>query len=68
MVIYENDCCGCDSALYPCIGNACKLKHNPHYYCDECGDEFYPNELYKYDFDEEELCSSCLLSKFKTVE
>ena len=26
MVSYEDDCCGCDSDLYPCIGDACKLK------------------------------------------
>ncbi len=68
MVTYEDDCCDCDSDLYPCIEYTCKLKHNPHYYCDECGDEFEPNELYKYDIEDKELCSSCLLCKFKTIE
>lgn len=66
MIRYENDCCDCDVAGYPC-NDSCTLRHNPHYFCDECNEECDVNELYKYDIDATELCATCLLGKFKTV-
>lgn len=66
MVKYFNDCCNCDTDGYPC-SDSCTLHHNPHYFCDECGDECQVNELYKYDIDVTELCETCLLGKFEKV-
>lgn len=59
MIKYENDCVGCD---LPCLGSSCPNRNVPHYYCDECGDE-----TTLYDYDGEQLCSSCLLSKFEII-
>ena len=55
MVEYQNDCCGCAAPGYPCRGSDCPLRHNPHYYCDDCGEEAKLQ-----DFDGEELCSECI--------
>ena len=57
MKRYENDCCGCATEGYPCIH--CGLEHNPHYYCDKCGDDVGDEELYKYE--DMEICKDCLL-------
>ncbi len=59
MVIYENDCVGCPDSI-GCIGKTCPKVNVPHYYCDECGDE-----TDTYIFDNAELCSACILNKFK---
>lgn len=61
----ENECCQCASALYPCIGDSCKCRHVPHWYCDKCKNEFEPEELYLKD--DKELCTECLLLEFETV-
>ena len=38
MSVYEtNECCSCASPGYPCIGDACSLRHVIHYKCDCCG-------------------------------
>lgn len=58
---YENDCVGCDTY---CIN--CGRKEAPHWYCDECGEEFEPSELYDYYGDM--LCKDCLAEQFKTIE
>lgn len=58
MINYENDCVSCD---LPCVN--CGLKHNPHLYCDGCGDEV--EELYKVDC--EELCEECLKNNFEKI-
>lgn len=55
----QNDCCGCSTAGYPCIGDDCELKHAIHLFCDECYDE--TDQLY--DYDDEELCEDCLKKK-----
>lgn len=52
MVEYENDCVSCD---IPCCN--CGLKHNPHFYCDECEEEV--DELYAYNG--QQVCEECLL-------
>ena len=61
---YEDDCCHCAVPGYPCTGEHKKV---PHYYCDgeNCGEEFYPNELY--DYDGEMLCVDCLLKRFSKI-
>lgn len=63
MKKYENECCGCATESYPCLGNQCPRINVLHLYCDECGEEY--DELYCYD--DEELCRDCLLEKFERV-
>ena len=59
---YEDDCCHCAVPNYPCTG---EHKHVPHYDCDDCGEEFYPSELYHYE--DQMLCVDCLIKQFQKV-
>ena len=61
---YEDDCCDCAVPGYPCTG---EHKQVPHYYCDgeDCGEEFYPSELYHYE--DQMLCINCLAKQFQKV-
>ncbi len=61
MIKYENDCCGCAVPGYPCRGPNCPLQNVAHYYCDHCGEEMSPDEVYK--LDDDMLCESCLLDR-----
>ena len=61
MVKMENDCVG--PCPMGCIN--CGRKHSPHFYCDECKEEFLPEELY--DCDDEMLCENCLPTRFQTI-
>lgn len=61
MVKYENECVGCPDGV-PCMGSNCPNRKVPHYYCDQCGDEA---DLYE--FDDSELCGSCVLDSLKKV-
>lgn len=65
MIVYENECCGCAVPSYPCLGDSCKNRHVPHYYCDKCGQEF--DELYDFDGDAQ-LCAECLLENFDKIK
>lgn len=56
MVRLENDCCDCAVPAYPCMGNDCQLRHNPHYYCDKCGSETKLIEIP----DGRQVCKDCL--------
>ena len=62
---YENECVSCD---LPCMGSACPNRHVPHYFCDDCEDEFEPEALYYDDVEDKELCDKCILKRFKTVK
>ena len=64
MIKYENECCGCATESYPCMGSACPNRNVPHFYCDKCGEDV--EELYK--VDGEELCEECLKDNFEKVE
>ena len=64
MIKYENECYGCATESYPCLGSACYNRHVPHFYCDKCGEDV--EELYK--VDGEELCEDCLKNNFEKVE
>ena len=70
MIKEENDCCGCATESYPCLGDTCSFRHAKHYYCDKCKNEFSSDELYVSNDDgyEKQLCAECLLLKFPTVE
>lgn len=61
---YENDCCGCAVPAYPCLGDSCPLRHQKHYYCDNCHDEV--DSLYR--LDGMELCETCVLERLEVVE
>ena len=63
MVKIENDCVDCG---LPCIGDRCKYRQFPHYYCDECGEELQAGELYEYDG--QELCIDCIKDKLPVVK
>lgn len=62
-VRYENQCVGCSSMGLPCYAPHCKNYNVPIWYCDECKDE----EVDLYEYDGEELCLDCLVSKFKCI-
>ena len=64
MIAYEDECCGCATGSYPCIGSDRPNRNVKHLYCDECGDDV--EELYKYDG--EELFEGCLLKEFEVIE
>lgn len=59
----ENDCCGCASPAYPCLGNSCPRRSVVHFYCDRCNEE---TELYHYEG--EELCIECIEKSLEKVE
>ena len=63
MIIYENDCCGCATGAYPCLGDSYSLRHAAHYYCDECG-----WETSIYEFDEQELCIRCIEQRLRKIK
>lgn len=54
MIKYENDCVDCG---FPCLGDSCKHKNVPHYYCDSCGDE---ETLYYWEGGQ--YCEECILA------
>lgn len=64
MKTYSNDCCGCASPGYPCIGDRCSLRHVLHLTCDECGKE----KEYLYNDSGFEICEDCLLKKYERIE
>lgn len=63
MIKYENQCVGCATESYPCLGDSCPNISVPCLYCDECEEEF--DQLR--DYDGEQLCDNCLLNKFDYV-
>ena len=64
MITYEDECCGCATESYPCLGSACPNRNVPHLYCDKCKEEV--EKLYKYDG--QEICEECLLKEFEVIE
>jgi hypothetical protein len=57
MRTYENDCVGCDTSAYPCIGNACPRRNVLHIRCDKCGCE--DDRMYL--VGGEDICGECLI-------
>lgn len=60
MVKFENECVDCGQ---PCLGYDCPYRNVPHYFCDECQDEFECDELFFYDGDA--LCIDCIKGKLE---
>lgn len=65
MVVYKDECRGCASPGYPCIGNACIYKRVPHLICDECGAEVDEGDLYV--FDARQMCIDCIKEELEEV-
>lgn len=59
MTKIENDCVDCGR---PCLGSSCPYVNVQHHYCDECGDE-----APLYDYEGQELCAECILSKYEVL-
>lgn len=62
MIVYENECVGCPTEL-GCLGEMCKYKNVPHFYCDDCGDE----EIL-FEFEDSQLCISCIKDRLTEVK
>lgn len=62
-IAYENECCGCATSSYPCLGDACRNRHVPHIYCDKCMDDV--DEVW--DVDGDHLCRDCLHEHFHKI-
>lgn len=64
MVKYENECVGCATETYPCIGKTCPKRSVRHLYCDLCGDDV--EKLYI--LNGEELCIDCVIDSLEEIE
>ena len=63
MIRYEAECVGCPPNM-GCLGSGCPNRNVPHFYCDECGEEY--DEIYHYDG--KELCIDCIKDSLQKVE
>ena len=64
MAVYrEDECCGCATESYPCLGSECPNRHVLHLYCDKCKDDV--EELYE--TENGQLCAECVLGMFEKV-
>ncbi|MBQ8809489.1 MAG: hypothetical protein IJZ69_04355 [Bacteroidales bacterium] len=59
----ENQCVDCPPEM-GCLGQSCPKKNIAVYVCDDCGDEIY-GDIYEAEGDE--LCESCLKSRYVKV-
>lgn len=64
MIKYEDECVGCATETYPCLGKACKNRNVRYLYCDLCGDEV--EKLYV--INGEELCIDCVAERLEVIE
>ena len=64
MITYEDECCGCATENYPCMGSACPYRNVPHLYCDKCKEEV--DTLYEYEGDQ--VCIDCIVKSLKKVK
>ena len=62
MIILEDECVNCPPEM-GCLGNSCPNKSVPHYICDKCDEEDI-----LYEFEDRQLCSSCILDELEIVE
>ena len=59
MIYYTNECCDCAVDGYPCLGDSCRLRHYPHYVCDECGEEVEYDDL-GINTERHQVCLDCM--------
>lgn len=64
MITERDECCGCATESYPCLGDSYPRRHTAVLICDECGDEV--EKLYK--VDGMQLCSRCALNELEEVD
>ena len=64
MITYEDECCGCATESYPCMGSACPNRNAKHLYCDKCEQEV--DDLYEWDG--KQVCIDCIVKSLKKVE
>ena len=64
MITYEDECCGCATESYPCMGSACPNRNVKHLYCAKCDEEV--DDLYEWD--DEQVCVDCIVKSLKKVE
>lgn len=72
MIRYEDECCGCATENYPCLGSACPNINVPYYICDICEEELDDDDVYidKYGVMvgiNGHICRSCLKDHFIKV-
>lgn len=65
MVVYEDECVGCPTHM-GCLGSACPYMNVPHYFCDECGEEWDPEDLHK--VEDKMICEECLFEMFPQID
>lgn len=63
MIYYTDECCGCATESYPCLGSACSLRHVAHYVCDRCGEEIYDDDNVYELFGDRCLCHDCAVKE-----
>lgn len=61
-----DECCGCATGGYPCLGSCCPNRNVVRLYCDECGEEV--DTLYYGNISSKELCAECALKELEEVE
>jgi len=61
--VEKNECYGCATSSYPCMGDSCPNRHARYLACDQCGVDEENEDIYLFD-DDEVLCAKCLLSRF----
>ena len=66
MIKYYDECVDCPPEM-GCVGRACRYRNIPHYFCDQCGEEFMADDLLTDDDGETMLCEDCILSRYKRV-
>ena len=62
MLEYTDECCGCEPSM-GCLGSSCPNRNVPHFICDECKEEYDPEELL--DVEGDWLCKDCLFERMK---
>ena len=59
---YEDYCVGCPPER-GCMGDSCRNRNVPVWYCDRCGEE----NVDLYEVDREELCAECALKTLPMI-
>ena len=63
MIKYVNECIGCASPAFPCLGDKCPNRNVPKLFCEECGyeaDDLYYNHG-------KQVCEECLIKSHTKV-
>lgn len=63
MKYYVDECCGCSTPSYPCLGSACPNRNVPYWQCDACkADELNEDDMYN-----DDICNECAV-KFGYID